>query len=89
MENCMAYLINGGYFILNIKNFSEYDLVGDTKKLALEVGFKKVEQDKVVGRSQRTKIRKNEDDRVKTVDNVEGIMVFCKNPEHRKVYKLF
>lgn len=89
MENCMAYLIDGGYFILNIKNFSDYDLVGDTKKLALEVGFKKVEQDKVVGRSQRTKIRKNEDDRNKLVDNVEGIMVFCKNPEHRKVYKLF
>ena len=89
MENCMAYLVNGGYFILNIKNFSEYDLVGDTKKLALEVGFAEDNKDKVVGRSKRTKINKKEEDRVKTVDNVEGIMVFCKNPKYKKSIALF
>lgn len=38
--NIYMYLIQEGYFILNINNFKDFDLVGDSIKIAESVGFK-------------------------------------------------
>ena len=40
IKNIYLYLIEEGYFLLNINNFKEFDLVGDVKRLALKNGFR-------------------------------------------------
>lgn len=39
MKNCYKYLINNGYYIININNFKNFTLVEDTYNSALECGF--------------------------------------------------
>ena len=39
-ENIHKYLIDDGYFLLNINDFDEYPLVADSIAIAEQVGFK-------------------------------------------------
>lgn len=39
IENCKKYLVDGGYFAINIKNYKSYDLIGDSRRIAEELGF--------------------------------------------------
>ena len=40
IKNIHIYLIENGYFCININNFDKFNLVEDTKKIAEEIGFK-------------------------------------------------
>ena len=39
IDNIYKYIIANGYFLLNINNFEKFNLVGDSIKIAKEVGF--------------------------------------------------
>lgn len=39
VQNIKRYLVENGYFLININNFLKYDLVGDTIEIAKEEGF--------------------------------------------------
>lgn len=39
IENIYKYLIDDGFFIINIKNYQDYDMEHDSVKIAEEVGF--------------------------------------------------
>lgn len=40
IRNIYIYIIENGYFCMNINNFDKYSLVEDTKRIAEEIGFK-------------------------------------------------
>lgn len=69
--NIYQYLIQEGYFLLNINNFEGYDLVGDSKKIAESVGFKLIKIERL-DNIERCKENGG------SMDNSEGIMVFIK-----------
>lgn len=71
VNNIYSYLIPEGYFLININNFKEYNLVSDVRKIIEKSGFK----------YKTTEILEN----IKRVnsnstfnDNSEGILVFTK-----------
>lgn len=71
IRNIYYYLIQEGYFLLNINNFENYDLVGDSIAIAEEIGFKLV----------KTESLKNIERCKSTTgfnDNSEKILVFTK-----------
>lgn len=72
IANIWKYLINGGYFIINIKNLENYPIVDDIKPFILK-GFEFVETIPLerVGKPHLT-------DGQTFVDNEEGIYVFRK-----------
>ena len=39
IENCYSYLVDDGFFIINIKNYRNYKLEEDSCKIATDVGF--------------------------------------------------
>lgn len=43
MENIYKYLVDDGYFLININNFDKFALVEDTYRIALEQGFTYIE----------------------------------------------
>lgn len=43
IKNIYKYLISGGYFVINVKNFDKYDLVDDVKSIAYDNGFEYLE----------------------------------------------
>lgn len=71
IRNIYYYLIQEGYFLLNINNFDKFDLVGDSIAIAEEVGFKfvKTERLKNIERCKST---------TGFNDNSEKILVFTK-----------
>lgn len=71
IQNIYKYLVNNGYFIININNFEKYDLVGDTLKIANECDFTLVRTHKLENIS-----RCNSSGGFN--DNSEKIMVFMK-----------
>lgn len=44
IKNCYSYLIDNGYFGINVKDFDNYKLVQDTQKIAEKNGFSLVEK---------------------------------------------
>ena len=74
IQNIKRYLIDNGYFIININNFLNFDLVGDTTKIAEEEGFKLKEILKL-DNIKRTNSKEGFN------DNSEKILVFTKNKE--------
>ena len=74
IANIWRYLIDGGYFVINIKNYDEYDLVSPTRQIAEELGFKFVGFEKLTN-----KVRINQQG---IVNNDEDIMVFRKECEN-------
>lgn len=79
IQNIFIYLINNGYFCMNINNFDKFNLVEDTKRIAEKIGFKLYDC-----------IRLDNIKRVNSVgefnDNGERIMIFVKenNPILKK-----
>lgn len=71
IENCKKYLVDGGYFAINIKNYKSYDLIGDSRRIAEELGFVYVTTE------QLNNIRRPKQDGT-LLDNSERIMVFKK-----------
>lgn len=71
MENCYKYLIDGGYYAININNFKDFNLVEDTYNLALSVGFEFVEN-RLLKNIKRVNSAKRFN------DNDEKIMIFKK-----------
>ncbi len=71
IRNIYYYLIQEGYFLLNINNFDKFDLVGDSIAIAEEVGFKLVKTERL-----------DNIERCKSTtgfnDNSEKILVFAK-----------
>lgn len=43
IKNIYMYLIQEGFFAININNFKDFDLVGDTLRIAKECGFKLID----------------------------------------------
>ena len=71
INNIYKYLIDDGYFLININNFDGFDLVSDVKKIAENAGFK------YIGVETLTNIKRcNMFGDLN--DNSEGIMVFKK-----------
>lgn len=72
MRNIYMYLIDYGYFILNINDFKEFHLVSDSMKIAYKCGFKLIKIEKL-----------NNIKRCKSsggvTDNSENILVFIKD----------
>lgn len=71
-QNIYYYLIQEGYFILNINNFKEYKLVEDSIKIAEEIGFKLIGEHKLKN-IKRCKSTEGFN------DNSERILVFMKD----------
>lgn len=71
INNIYYYLIQEGYFLLNINNFDKFNLVEDSIAIAEEIGFKLVKVDSLQNNS-RCK-------RDGFMDSDEGILVFVKN----------
>lgn len=71
-QNIFYYLIQEGYFLLNINNFKNYKLLEDSVEIAKEIGFE------LVGEHLLNNIK-----RCKSTNgfnnNNEKILVFCKN----------
>lgn len=70
-SNIYYYLIQEGYFCLNINNFQSYNLVEDSIEIAKKVGFKLLKEHKLVN-IKRCKSTQGFN------DNSEKILVFCK-----------
>lgn len=71
-QNIRKYLVDNGYFILNINNFLNYKLVEDSIEIAKEVGFK-LEKEHILNNIKRT------NSKGKFNDNSEKILVFIKD----------
>lgn len=72
IENIYLYLIQEGYFLLNINNFDKYDLVKDVKDIASDCGFNYIGDFKLKN-IQRCKSTGGFN------DNSERILVFIKH----------
>lgn len=70
IENIWRYLIDGGYFVINIKDYEEAELVQPTKKLAEDVGFTFVGYEQL-----NPHLRVNQQG---VVNNSEDVLVFRK-----------
>lgn len=81
IQNIYSYLIDNGYFLININDFDKYTLVKDTISIAESVGFR------LLGKHTLNNIK-----RCNTAgdfnDNSEGIFVFCKSHSNNKIRKL-
>ena len=71
IDNCKKYLVDGGYFAINIKNYKNYDLVGDSRRIAEELGFVYITSETV------TNIQRPKQDGT-FLNNDERVMVFKK-----------
>lgn len=71
-ENIYIYLINEGYFILNINNFKDFKLVEDSIEIAEKVGFNFIKYHKL---NNIKRVNSNSGFN----DNSEKILVFTKN----------
>lgn len=71
IENIHKYLVDDGYFLININNFDEFDLVSDTRRIAENVGFTYV-------CTETLENIKRCNSNATFNDNSEGIMVFKK-----------
>lgn len=80
IKNIYKYLIDEGYFIINIKNFKEYNLEDDTNRIATEEGFKlyEIESLKNIKRCHGDAKSKRGEKTVTFNDNDEHIYVFKK-----------
>lgn len=72
IRNIYYYLIHEGYFLLNINNYGEFNLVEDSVAIAEEIGFKLVKVERL------TNIERCKENGG-SMDNSEGILVFIKN----------
>lgn len=70
IENCYKYLIPGGYFMINIKDYENYSLIGDSKLLALKSKFRFIEE-LLLKNKKRPSAKKD-------LDTNEKILVFQK-----------
>ena len=73
--NIKEYLVDNGYFILNINNFLEYKLVEDSIEIAKEIGFNLVKEH-ILSNIKRTNSKGGFN------DNSERILVFMKNQNY-------
>lgn len=69
IENIREYLVCGGHIVININNFDEFDLVGDTMNICKDVGFEYIE-------TMDLKNIKRTNSHNGFNDNSEGLMVF-------------
>jgi len=70
LQNIYKYLIDGGYFCINIKNFNQYHLIEDTKNMALITGFNFITIELLTNNSRNIPLGE--------VNNSEGIFIFQK-----------
>lgn len=80
-ENIYQYLIDDGYFLININDFDKYTLSQDTIKIAEKVGFK------LLG-THRLKNIERCNSNGGFNDNSEKIFVFCKQNSDNKIKQL-
>ena len=71
IRNIYTYLIDDGYFLININNFKEFNLVADVKKIAEANGFTYITTE-ILNNIKRCNMYGDLN------DNSEGIMVFQK-----------
>lgn len=71
IHNIYKYLIKGGYFLINIKDYSKYDLVNQSKNIALKYGFKQCPSERL---KNIVRIGNGNEE----IDNSEEILVFQK-----------
>lgn len=72
IQNIYKYLVKDGHLIININNFKNFDLVGDTKKLCIKNGFKLVETETYQNASRK------KSNNTGMTENNEGMYVFIK-----------
>ena len=80
-ENIRLYLIDSGYFIININDFAKYTLVKDTIEIATNAGFKYLGKH-ILHNNQRINEKKTLN------DNSEGIFIFCKDTSNNTLRTL-
>ena len=80
IKNIHRYLVDDGYFIMNIKNMKEYKLEDDVNKIADEEGFRlyEIESLKNIKRCHGDVKSKRGEKTVTFNDNDEHIYVFKK-----------
>ena len=104
IENIYRYIIEGGYFIINVKSFNGHDLRKDATEIGKAVGFNHLKDEPIVGRGSRvtgSKKKTNEKDgfdffaetakkteNVK-IDSIEYMMVFRKGEKKVFANQLF
>lgn len=77
-RNIYYYLIKEGYFILNINNFKEFNLVEDSIEIAKEIGFELIGEHKLKN-IKRCYGTTSIDNKGGINDNSERILVFMKS----------
>lgn len=77
-RNIYHYLVQEGYFILNINNFKEFNLVEDSIEIAKEIGFELIGEHKLKN-IKRCYGTTSIDNKGGINDNSERILVFMKN----------
>ena len=77
-QNIYYYLIQEGYFILNINNFKEFNLVEDSIEIAKDIGFELIGEHKLKN-IKRCYGTTSVDNKGGINDNSERILVFMKN----------
>ena len=74
-ENIYKYLIQDGFFIINIKDFDKYELEKDSVETAEKCGFYLYTKETLSNNKRNASVGNGE---FVTVDNDETIYVFCK-----------
>ena len=70
VKNVTEYLVDDGYFILNIKDIPDYNLINDTKNIAIEEGFLYIGEYK---------------DNSKALHDEEAVMIFVKEDKIKRI----
>ena len=79
IKNIYKYLIDNGYFVINVKNFAEYKIEDPAKEIALQEGFELYEIETLKN------IKRCHGD-VKSAHGDKSVS-FNKNDEHIYVFK--
>lgn len=75
-NNIHRYLVNDGFFVINIKDFDKYELEKDTIKIAEKCGFYLFARETLDNNKRVASVGAGE---FIMVDNDETLYVFCKN----------
>ena len=78
ISNIYQYLVNGGYFAININNFDKYDLVSDVYEIAIKENFVFYDIVDLKNITRCSGYRNAEENKICWHDNNEKILIFKK-----------
>ena len=105
IENIFKYVVEGGYFLINVKSFNGHDLRKDATEIGKAVGFTHLRDEPIIGRGSRVMgVKKKDKDGQNftlmsnsvgqskeniKIDSIEYMMVFRKGEKKVFMNQLF